>query len=225
MSEDSAVGKVAPVVIALFCVMVAVEGVFTLAEQGVIGGRLGIGWRLAAVQDYGLPGRLVPLMVERGEWPLAELSRFVTYPFLHGDFIGMVFGAVITLALGKFVGDSFHALAVVVIFFGASVAGGLVWGLVSGDQSYLIGALPGGYGLIGAFSFILWRRLKTMGESQIKAFQLIGMLLFIQLVLGVLFGAGTAWIAELAGFATGFGLSFLVSPGGFARLRARIRRA
>mgnify|MGYP001943142817 CR=1 FL=1 len=224
MSEESAVDKVAPVVVALFCIMVAVEGVFTLAEQGVIGGRLGIGWRLAAVQDFGLPGRLVPLMLERGEWPLGQLSRLLTYPFLHGDFTGMIFGAVITLALGKFVGDSFHPLAVLAVFFSASVVGGLVWGLVSGDQTYLIGALPAGYGLIGAFSFIMWSRLKLLGESQLKAFQLIGMLLAIQLVLGVLFGGGTSWIAELAGFATGFALSFLVCPGGFARLRAGIRR-
>lgn len=225
MSNQSPVGNVAPVVVLLFCAIVAVELVFTLAAQGIIGGKTGIGWRLGAVQDWGLPGQLVSWMWENGRWPTSELVRFLTYPFVHGGFSQMLFAGVITLALGKYVGDSFRALAVLAVFFSASIVGGLAWGLLSGDKSYLIGAYPGAYGLIGAFSYILWLRLGQMGESQIKAFQLIGVLLAIQLVLGLAFGMGTTWIAELAGFATGFLVSFLVSPGGFARLRARIQRS
>ncbi len=221
----SPVGQVAPVVVLLFCAIVAVELVFTLAAQGVIGGKTGIGWRLAAVQDWGLPGPLVSWMWENGRWPASELVRLVSYPFVHGNFTQAVFAGAIALALGKFVGDIFSAVSVLVVFFAASIVGGLVWGLLSGDKSYLIGAYPGAYGLIGAFSYILWLRSGQTGESQLKAFQLIGMLLAIQLVLGVFFGIGTTWIAELSGFATGFAVSFLVSPGGFARLRARIQRS
>ena len=220
----SPVGKVAPVVVLLFCAIVIVELVFTLAAQGILGGKMGIGWRLAAVQDWGLPGPLVNWMWENDRWPASELVRLATYPFIHGSFTQMLFAGVITLALGKFVGDSFNALALLVVFFSATIVGGLVWGLLSGDKSYLIGAYPGAYGLIGAFSYIVWHRLGQMGESQIKAFQLIGVLLAIQLVLGLAFGMGTTWIAELTGFATGFLVSFFVSPGGFARLRARIQR-
>ena len=225
IENESPVGKVAPVVVLLFCVIVGVELVFTLAAQGIIGGKMGIGWRLAAVQDYGLPGPLVSWMWENGRWPTSELARFVTYPFIHGSFTQMLFAGVITLALGKFVGDSFNALAVLVVFFVSCIVGGLAWGLLSGDKSYLIGAYPGAYGLIGAFSYMLWLRLGQLGDNQLKAFKLIGVLLAIQLVLGLAFGMGTTWIAELAGFATGFVVSFLVSPGGYARLRARIQRS
>ncbi len=222
---ESAVGNVAPVVVLLFCAIVGVELVFTLAAQGIIGGKMGIGWRLAAVQDWGLPGPLVSWMWENGRWPASELVRFVSYPFIHGEFTQMIFAGVITLALGKYVGDNFSAPAVLAVFFTASIAGGLVWGLLSADKSYLIGAYPGAYGLIGAFSYILWLRLGQLGENQLKAFQLIGVLLAIQFVLGMLFGTGTTWIGELAGFAAGFAVSFLVSPGGFARLRASIQRS
>lgn len=223
MNEQSAVGKVAPAVVVLFCAMVAVELVFTLAERGIVGGRMGIGWRLAAMQDYGLPGGLVPWMWESGRWPMEELLRLLTYPFLHSDFVGMIFAGAITLALGKFVGDSLGGLGVVLVFFIASIAGGVTWSALSGDKSYLVGAYPGAYGLIGSFSYILWTRLGALGENQLKAFQLIGMLLLIQLILGALFGAGTLWIAELAGFVAGFAASPLVSPGSLARLRQRIR--
>ena len=51
----------------------------------------------------------------------------------------------------------------------------------------------------------------------------LGVLVF-QLVFGLLFGnAGYAWVAEITGFAAGFGLSFLLVPGGWRRVRAQIR--
>ena len=56
-----------------------------------------------------------------------------------------------------------------------------------------------------------------------RAFSLIGFLMGIQLVFGLLFGGTPVWIAELAGFAAGFGVCIVVMPGGFARLRDRLR--
>jgi membrane associated rhomboid family serine protease len=56
-----------------------------------------------------------------------------------------------------------------------------------------------------------------------RAFSLIGLLLAVQLIFGLLFGAGQQWVAEVAGFCTGFALSFVVSPGGWQRARARMR--
>ena len=41
---------------------------------------------------------------------------------------------------------------------------------------------------------------------------------------GLLFGGGWEWVADLTGFATGFLLSFVVSPGGWARVRDKIRQ-
>lgn len=50
------------------------------------------------------------------------------------------------------------------------------------------------------------------------------MLLGIQLLFGLFFGGGYEWVADLAGFATGFLLSFAVSPGGWARVKEKLRR-
>ncbi|MCV2894052.1 rhomboid family intramembrane serine protease [Lentibacter sp. XHP0401] len=225
MRNQSPVNDISPVVVVLFAVMVLVEGVFAAAEAGLVGGRMGIGWRVAMIEDYGVFGSLVRWMWERGEWPLEHLLRFVTYPFLHGSFVHMIFAAAIMLALGKYVGDRFRWWAVLVVFFSASILGALAWGLLKTEAGMLIGGYPAAYGLIGAFTYILWLQLRSLGEPQLRAFQLIGFLMVIRLIFGLLFGSDGVWIAEIVGFATGFGVSFLVSPGGFARLREAIRGA
>jgi membrane associated rhomboid family serine protease len=40
----------------------------------------------------------------------------------------------------------------------------------------------------------------------------------------VILGGGLEWVADLAGFATGFILSFAVSPGGWGRVRDKLRQ-
>ena len=88
----------------------------------------------------------------------------------------------------------------------------------------LIGAYPPVYGLIGAFTFLLWVGLAAQGANKLRAFSMIGFLLGVQLLFGVLFGGGWEWLADIAGFAAGFGLSFVVSPGGWARVVAGLRQ-
>ena len=63
-----------------------------------------------------------------------------------------------------------------------------------------------------------------MGAQQVRAFSLIGFLMGIQLIFGVFFDVQNDWLADVFGFATGFAMSFVVSPGGFARLRDMVRR-
>jgi membrane associated rhomboid family serine protease len=62
------------------------------------------------------------------------------------------------------------------------------------------------------------------GGPQARAFTLIGFLMGIQLLFGLLFGGNKDWVADFAGFAAGFGLSFLVSPGGWGRVVDRLRQ-
>ncbi len=108
-------------------------------------------------------------------------------------------------------------------YFGPGGAGGvlrvggggaLVYALLLDTPQPLIGGFPAVYGLIGAFTFLLWVRLALNGGPQARAFTLIGFLMGIQLVFGLLFGGGKDWIADLAGFVAGFGLSFRGQSGG-----------
>ena len=152
-------------------------------------------------------------------------QRLFGYSFVHYSFTQAIFAIVILLALGKMVAQIFHWGAVALVFFGGATAGALAfWALVPDDRFGLVGGYPGVYGLIGAFSYILWMQLNGTGHNRYRAFQLIGMLLGIQLLFGTLFGGGYEWIADFAGFAFGFLISFVVSPGGVNRLRQSLRQ-
>ena len=204
--------------------IIAMEVVVGLAGAGVLGGLEGAGWRLQALERFVFSPPLMQAMMERDEYPLAQVMRLVTYPFVHGSTTHAVFVVVILLALGKMVGEVFRWWAVLVVFFGAAVAGAFAYMAVPGNAAPLFGGYPAVYGLIGGFTFLLWVNLAAVGANKYRAFSLIGFLLGIQLLFGLLFGGGYEWVADVAGFAAGFLLSFVVSPGGWGRVLQKIRQ-
>jgi membrane associated rhomboid family serine protease len=214
-----------PIVWALALPLIAMELLLSMAERGLVGGAQGVGWRLLAVERFGAFPALLRHQVETGGYPLEELHRLVSYTLVHGSFTHALFAIVILLALGKMVGEIFRWWAVLAVVFGASILGALAYGLLTpGVSQPLIGAYPAVYGLIGAFTFLLWVNLARSGANKYRAFSLIGFLLFFQLVFGVLFGGSWDWVADVTGFAAGFVLSFVVSPGGWARVMDKIRQ-
>jgi rhomboid protease GluP len=54
------VNALPPVVVILFLVIAGVEGVLSLADAGLIGGPTGIGWRVAAITDWGFSPAVLP---------------------------------------------------------------------------------------------------------------------------------------------------------------------
>jgi membrane associated rhomboid family serine protease len=204
--------------------IIAMELVLNLAASGVIGGATGIGWRQDAVQRFAFSPDLMRQMIANNHFPAQEMLRLISYPLVHLSFTHALFVVVFLLALGKMVGEIFKPWAVLVVFFGAALAGSLAFTLLPFIHAPLIGGYPAVYGLIGAFTFLLWTNLAGSGASQYRAFSLIGMLMGIQLLFGLLFGGGWDWVAELAGFMTGFFLSFVVSPGGWARVRHKLQQ-
>ncbi len=219
-----AVNPLPPVVAALFLVIMGVEVAFTLGARGLVGGPQAVGWRLEAVESYAFSGDILRWMWETGRWPVEQLIRFVSYPFVHGSFTQALFVGVFVLAMGKMVAEVFGGIAMLVIFVLSGVFGALAYALLVNDPFPLIGGFPPVYGLIGAFTYLLWRSLSSVGANQSRAFTLIAFLMGAQLVFGLLFGLQNDWVADLAGFACGFGLSFFVSPGGWARLRRGVQR-
>jgi len=213
-----------PVVWLLALPIIAMEVVLALGARGLVGGAQAIGWRLDAVQRFAFSPDYLRAMWDQGQYPLDGLMRLVSYPLVHGSFSHALFTVVFLLALGKMVGEVFRPWAVLAVFFGAAAVGALVYTLVPVTQAPLLGAYPPVYGLIGAFTFLLWVKLAAVGANKYRAFSLIGFLLGFQLVAGLMFGGGWDWVAELAGFVTGFALSFVVSPGGWARVMQKLRQ-
>jgi rhomboid protease GluP len=213
-----------PVVVALAVVIAGLEGMFQLATSGFLGGQGGVGWRLAAIQDYAVLDEVADWMLANGRFPPDQLLRFLTYPLIHGGFVHAAFVVVFILAIGKMVAEVFSPLAFVAIFWVSAVFGALAYVLLLDSPFPLIGGYPGVYGLIGAFTFLLWVDAGMRGENQLRAFGLIGALLAIQIVFGVIQGDFGNVVADLAGFVAGFLLSFIVSPGGWQRALNRLRQ-
>lgn len=213
-----------PAVIALTLLILGIEAVLQLANYGIIGGPQGVGWRVQAVNDYGFSARVFELVAWQGNMSFDLLKRFVTYPFINAEITQVAFCAALTLALGKFAGEYYGGIGVVVVYLFASVFGAVIYGLFAGGTYPLFGGFPPVYGLIGAYTYALWLRLSHAGENQLLAFRLIGVLLMIQLIYSLIFGATPTWIAELAGFAGGFGISVLLAPGGWSSFVARMRQ-
>ena len=204
--------------------LIAMELVLSLGESGLVGGPQAIGWRLQAIERFALFPELLRYQWETGGQPYPDLARLISYPLVHGTFTHTLFSVVLLMALGKMVGEIFRWWAVLAVIFGAALVGGLTYGLlVPGLKSPLVGADPSLYGLIGAFTFLLWVNLAQSGANKFRAFSLIGFLLFFQLLFGVLFGGTWNWVADVSGFAAGFVLSFVVSPGGWSRVMDKTR--
>lgn len=219
---QSPLNPLPPVVWALVVPMILLEVIFQLSGQGLIGGADGIGWRMQALERMVFIPEQFLWMVQTGQFPPRELARIVIYPFAHLSFMHAAFVVVFVLALGKFVGELFRPLALVGLFFGSSILAAIVYAAL-GQKVPLVGGYAGAFGLIGAFSFVLWVRLRQRGESGLQAFSLIGVMILVRLAFGIFGGVAPDWIADLAGFAAGFGLSFVLIPGGPKRLLTLLR--
>lgn len=226
MSSDSnapPINPLPPVVWALAAPIILLELAFSAGARGLIGGANAVGWRTSAIEDFGFFGLLFDRMLSTGDTGGGTLVRMLSYAFINYSFTQTVFVIVFLLALGNLVGRIFSAPAVVGLFCGSAIAGAAAYGLLLDDMRPLVGGYPAVYGLIGAYTFLMWVKLGGEGESQYRAFTLIGFLLGIQLLFSLLFGGSNDWVADITGFVAGFLLSFVVSPGGWSRVRARIR--
>lgn len=162
------------------------------------------------------------LAMQNGE----QFYRLLTYSFVSVSGMGTLFALAFTLALGKAVASVFSQWAVAALFLVPAIGGALVYtafaALPGQPRLALIGGFPAAYGLIGAFTWLLWMRLRASGDRPARAFLLIGTLVLFQLAFAVLNRSlPRDIVAEFAGFAIGFFLSFIVAPGGWRRLRHR----
>lgn len=224
MSSQSPFNTIPPVALALVLVIAAIELVFQARLMGLAGGQGVDDWRQMAFDGWAFAPAVVDVLAERGLGQPDLLKRFVTYLFIHGSFTHALWACVLLLAMGKFVGEAYRPLPFLVIFLGAVTGGALIYGLVLNRNYPLLGAYPGIYGLIGAYTYMMWLTLGRMGQNQMQAFTLIGILMGLTLVYSMLFGSSPWWIAELSGFVIGLFLAPLVAPGGWKAFLDRLRQ-
>ncbi len=217
-ADKSPFNELPPVIVALAVIVGGIEIMMQLSSRGLIGGEAGISWRVEAIRSFGFYDSVFEYMRETRTFNWETMGRMITYPFMHFAFTHAAFAVVMILAIGKAVAEVFHTVSVLILVVTCSVIGATAYGLVDDSQYPLIGTYPAVYGLLGAFTWLLWLKASATGESRLKAFRLIGVLAALQLFYRLAFGGGNDWAADLAGFATGFLLSFVLAPDGRARI-------
>lgn len=207
-------------------IMLAVEGALLLGGAGLIGGPQAIGWRIAAIERFAFSSAIQAWMFETWRFPLSHLMRYLSYLFVHAGPMHLVFSLIFILAMGKMVGERFGWARFLIAALLPTLPATALFGVVTHDSpnGWLLGAMPMAFALVGAFT---WLRVSEAGADRalrIRAFSLIGILLIARLAFGLLGEIGMAWIAEIAAFVFGFGLSALVlAPGRWAHTRRRLR--
>lgn len=201
-----------------------IELVLWAGGAGLIGGPQAVGWRLEAIQRFAYSSAVQDWMWETGRYPLSHLLRYPAFGLVHAGPLHAFFVVVLLAALGKYVADAFGTRGFLVVLVLPPMAGAVTFGLLIGadEQAWLMGGMPMVFGLVGA---VTWWRWQSAGDvfAQRRAFALIGVLLAARLGFGLIAETGQGWIAEIAAFGYGFGLSMLVGPGAWARLRTKLR--
>lgn len=226
---ESPLNPLPPVIWLLTLPVIASEALFMLGRSGLVGGAEGVGLRLNAIRMTALPPELLQRVWSFGAFDVDQMYRALSFSFIHTSLTHALFVVVFTMALGNLVAQQFRPLAVLALFLGSAIGGAIIYAavlqIIGARPSLLIGGYPAVYGLVGAFTFLLWTKLAAVNANRLRAFSLIGMLLAFQFVFGMLFGgAGTGWVAEIGGFATGFALSFLLVDGGIRRTLTQLRQ-
>jgi rhomboid protease GluP len=222
IAGESPVGPLPPIIVVLALGLAAVEGVLSLAGMGLVGGATGIGWRVGLIEQVAFSPAAWDALGVRGLDP-ALLQRLVAYPVVHYGPIETAFAVAMLLALGKFVAESMGQGRALLVLLVSTLAGAVAYGVALSGTFPLFGAFPAIYGLIGAYTFLLWVRIGAAGGNRLGAFRLIGVLLGLQLVFGAIFGANPTWVAEIGGFVAGGVTAALVVPGALAALSRRLR--
>lgn len=219
-ADASPINPLPKSVVLLLLLVGGVEVALQLAERGMIGGPAGIGWRLQWAQAFGYFDSVFEWMRVNQDYSLRELSRFVTYPFIHISATHILFVLVFIAALGKYVAEVLGDLAVFVIFLSSAIIGALAYSLIFDDSNALLGGYPAVYGLLGAFTWVRFLIERMEGNSGLRAFGLIGFFMTIQLAYKLFFGGNNEWLAELFGFGAGFTLAIAFGPGGLGMIRS-----
>ncbi len=230
MTPDYKIAPVNPLPAVVWLLVLPIAAVeIVLAVTAGIGSNTFVGWRSQAIEATAFSGLLWDRMIEVGDYSPRNLLRLVSYVFVQWNYVQALFVCVFTLALGKYVGEIYRWWAVAVVFFFSAAVGAVAYGALLDVQLPLVGGYPAAYGLIGALTFIIWTRLGAEGVNRARAFLFIGALMVWQLGFGAVeflyYGQTDFYfVAELAGFAAGFLISFVVSPGGWRRVLAKLRQ-
>ena len=138
----------------------AIEAVLWLSDTGVLlpGGLRDVAYKYGAFW----PGLL-------RDWtalfPGQSSAMFITYGFLHGGFLHLVFNMIALWSLGRVVVQRVGPAGFALLYVVACIGGGALYGWLEADGRPMVGASGALFGLAGAIVLWLWRSHSTFAGS------------------------------------------------------------
>lgn len=145
-------------------------------------------------------------------WPGQPTAMFVTYAFLHGGLIHMIFNMLVLLHLGRETVDRVGQWGFVLFFMVTAAGGGAAFWLLSASSGPMVGASGAVFGLFGATMFWDWQRRSARGEEIGPVLKLGVGLILMNVILYILAQGFLAWEAHLGGFLAGAAAAWLATP-------------
>ena len=210
MSEESASTRWAAGIFPLWilvAVCVGIEGVLTLADNGLIEPR---NLRIR-VYDYagfwsGLLGPWEP------NYPAQPYSMFLTYGFLHSGPSHLIVNMLTLWTAGKIVIDRVGSKGFLMLYGASIVGGGIGYGLLAPTLAPMVGASGALFGLIGGL--LSWNYVDRYSVNEALWPVARGALFLVALnvVLWWAMDGLLAWQTHLGGFITGWFVALLIDP-------------
>lgn len=197
-AQNVARRRLGPLLWGIVVLCCGIELILQAADSGLIGTRL---WRGQAYQNGAFWAGL--LYNWRPNYSAQPWLMFVTYAFLHAG-IGHLLGNMLTLV---FLGDTVIrrlGQGGFALIYGLSALGGAaLFGLLTSNPAPMVGASGALFGLAGAWLAWDWRDLRRRGDSLRPVWQMLGVLLAVNLVFWWANDGLLAWETHLGGFVTG----------------------
>lgn len=145
-------------------------------------------------------------------WPFQPAAMFVTYAFLHGGIMHLLFNMLIAVHLSREAVPRLGQGGFLLGWLVTAAGGAAGFFLLSGASGPMVGASGAVFGLFGMTQFWDLQRRRASGASLRPFWNLAAGLVLMNVALFALVGGMLAWQAHLGGYLAGFAFAAIVTP-------------
>lgn len=205
--EPSATDRHAPVVLLIVAACALPEVAMTLLETPLFGAT-GLRRQLIVHGAFwpGLLGDWEPV------WPGQPAAMFLTYAFLHGGLMHLLFNMLVLVHLGRETVMRLGQGGFALLFAVTAALGAAAFALISPSPGPMVGASGAVFGLFGATQYWEYQRRRAAGAPLGPVWRMMFGLVLMNVVLWFLVSGYLAWEAHLGGYLAGFAFAWFVTP-------------
>ncbi|WP_323037820.1 rhomboid family intramembrane serine protease [Pararhodobacter sp.] len=145
-------------------------------------------------------------------FPGQRVTMFITYAFLHGGFMHMLFNMLMLLHLGRETVIRLGQRGFLLAFVVTSAGGAGAYALLASVDAPMLGASGAVFGLFGTTMYWDFQRRRALRASLEPVWRLLIGLVVMNVALYFLVGGMLAWQTHLGGFVTGVAFAWITTP-------------